>query len=86
MADEQEKEVVSRLLKRLDAGEMIVFNREEAAALQHIAQTYIGLKAFGRAAAVVRAVLGYIGWMIAVYIAIKAGAIEFIKSAIGAKP
>lgn len=61
------------------------FTDEEIRALKAIADAWKGLEAFGRVAGVVKKILTYVGWMIATYLAFKAGLVDFIKNAVVSK-
>ena len=61
------------------------FTEEEVRALKAIADAWKGLEAFGRVAGVVKKILTYVGWLIAVYIAVKTGIVDFIKNAVVSK-
>ena len=61
------------------------FTEEEVRALKAIADAWKGLEAFGRVAVVVKKILTYVGWMIAAYLAFKAGLVDFIKSVVASK-
>lgn len=55
------------------------FSETQAEALKEIAEAYLGLKAFGRLAGVLKTIVTYIGWMLAIWLVIRAGAIDFIR-------
>jgi hypothetical protein len=55
------------------------FDDEEIAALRSIAGFYLGMQAVGRAAGVLQRVLIWVGWAIGLYLAVKAGAIDWIR-------
>lgn len=84
-APSKEREAIEKFLALVEKDEITVFSKEEAAVLQRFAKTLLGFEAFGRAASVFKAILTYLGWLVALYIAIKAGAIEWIKSVAAAR-
>ena len=55
------------------------FTDDEIAALKEMANAWRGLEAFGRVANVLRKVLAYVGWLIAVYVGVKYVIVEWIK-------
>ena len=56
-----------------------VFTDEEIRALKEMANAWHGLEAFGRVANIARKILAYVGWMIAIYVAIKLALSDWIK-------
>jgi hypothetical protein len=63
-------------------GEAEEFSAEEREALRDFARFWLGMQAVGRAAVVLQSVVKYIGWGVALYIAVKAGLVEWIKGAL----
>lgn len=55
-----------------------IFTKEEIAALKQVADAWRGLESFGRVARVVRTILIYIGWMVAIWMFAKATAAGWI--------
>lgn len=58
------------------------FTEEEIVALHAVAEAWRGLEAFGRIATFIKTVAQYVGWAIAVYVAFRAGVLDFIKGAL----
>lgn len=62
------------------------FTAEQREALRMIAEAYLALEVFGKLAGLVKKIVVYVGWMIAIYLVVKGHAIDFIKSVVGSKP
>ena len=77
-----EREVVEKLIRKIGADDVIIFNHDEAAALQSIAQLWLGWQSVGRFASGVKSFLTYIGWVVAFWIAIRNGLLDWIKGAL----
>lgn len=58
------------------------FTEAEVKALRAVADVWRGLEAFGRVASFVKTVTQYVGWSIAVYVAFKAGLIDWLRSVV----
>ena len=71
-----EAEVAKRLVTEPDPA----FDENELEALRSIAQFGLGMQAVGRAATVLQSIVKWIGWALALYLAVKAGAIDWIRS------
>ncbi|MCA0424954.1 MAG: hypothetical protein LCH61_16840 [Proteobacteria bacterium] len=77
-----ERQAIEKFLSLIDKGEVTIFSKEEAAVLQRFARTLLGFEAVGRTADVFKKVLQWIGWAIALWLAVRAGAVEWIKGAV----
>ena len=71
-----EAEVAAKIV----TGHAETFSPDEMDALRSIAQFWLGMQAVGRAATVLQSVAKWIGWALALYLAVKAGAIDWIRS------
>lgn len=81
-----ERAAVEKFLAMIGGGEITIFTPEEAAVLQRLAKMMLGFEAMGRLASLVKAILAYVGWLVATYLAIKAGALDWIKAGLAARP
>lgn len=70
----------AEVAKRLVTEPAPAFDENELEALRSIAQFWLGMQAVGRAATVLQSIVKWIGWALALYLAIKAGAIDWIRS------
>lgn len=57
------------------------FSEDDIAVLRRVIDIVRGVDAFGRLAETGKRIAMYLGWLVAFYIAFKAGVIDFIKSA-----
>lgn len=57
----------------------LMFSDEEAEALKAMAQFWLGMQAVGRAAGVIKAIASWLGWAIALYLALRAGAADWLR-------
>lgn len=76
MTDRPTEEIVAQKLLR---GQHDHFDDDEIAALRSIAGFYLGMQHLGRAASVLQRVLIWVGWLVGFYLAIKAGAVDWIR-------
>jgi hypothetical protein len=76
----QESELLSKVEKIAERSPEFTF--EEVQALKKMADAWRGLEAFGRVAGIVKKILTFLGWGIGIYIAIRTGAVDFIKSVV----
>ena len=56
------------------------FTDDEIAALKEMANAWRGLEAFGRVANLVRIIVVYLGWIIAIYVAVKYAIADWVRS------
>lgn len=75
-------ETVNRVLKKIASDDVVIFSKDEAEALQSIAQFWLGWKSVGRFASGLKTVLSYIGWFILAWAAFKAGLIDWLKGSL----
>ncbi|MDH7794141.1 MULTISPECIES: hypothetical protein [unclassified Beijerinckia] len=81
MSDPQsELRAIEKLKNAADCGLPVSFTPEEAEILQRFARTLMGFEALGRVAKLLRAILTYIGWAFAAYLAFKSGLFGWIRS------
>lgn len=71
-----------RIAAEVAVGKKSSFTDDEMEALRSFAQFWLGMQAVGRAAGVLQRIVRWIGWLIALYIAVKAGAAEWVASVI----
>ncbi len=84
--DQQLLERLDELLKRYEAGDEPLheaFTADEVAALKRVATREMAYLAIGKLGSSLKALLTYIGFFIGIYLAAKAGVIEWIKSVVG---
>lgn len=75
-------ETISRILSKIGDDDVVIFNKEEADALREVAEFWLGWKAVGRFMGGVKKVLTFIGWAIAFWLALKAGAADWVRSVV----
>lgn len=77
-ADDAQLTVIEKLEKIIEGEEHPVFSKEEHEVLQSVARVILGLKAFGAAGEIIRSVIGWVGLIVALVIAAKAGVLDFL--------
>lgn len=73
---DKEREIAAKIIGEHGP---LQFSEEEADALRSIAQAWLGWQAVGRFMAGFQVVAKWIGWAVALYLLLKAGAIDWIK-------
>lgn len=73
---------VEKLAEEVATGQKCSFTDDEMEALRGIAQFWIGMQVVGRVATAVQRVAMWVGWMVAAYLAMKAGAADWVKAVI----
>ena len=71
-----------KLADEIVTGRKCSFTDDEMEALSEIAQFWIGMQVVGNVAHVVQKVAMWVGWFVAVYIALKTGAADWIKAVV----
>lgn len=73
---DRERQIAAKIIG--EHGPMVCSD-EEAQALRSIAQAWLGWQAVGRFMGAFQSVAKWIGWAVALYLLLKAGAIDWIK-------
>lgn len=87
-ANQKDQELLKRLeglLQRYEAGDASLheaFTDDEVAALKRVASREMAYLAIGKLGSSMKVILTYISFFIGIYLALKAGAIEWIRSVV----
>jgi len=76
VADNKEREIAARIIGEHGP---LQFTDDEAEALRSISQAWLGWQAVGRFMTAFQSVAKWIGWAVAAYLLLKAGAIDWIR-------
>ena len=80
-----ELHAVEKLLRMLNDQRITIFDEEEAAALKSVAAYWIGLRSVGKLASGFRALMGWFGWVVLFWLAIKADILSWMHNFIGSR-
>lgn len=69
---------IEKLETLINEHQLILFDEHEAEALRKFAKFMIALETLGSAGIILKNVLSWLGFMIAAYLAVKAGLVEWI--------